>query len=63
MSNYSEAQGGTGATTYQATDDGEGSTYDAASDDATAGQNGFVIIQTLEPILKTVQDVGIFARG
>lgn len=63
MSNYNAAQGGTGATTYQSYDDGEGGISYAANDDATAGQNGFVIIQTLEPIPKTVQDVGIFARG
>lgn len=63
MSNYNAAQGGTGATTYQSYDDGEGGISYAANDDATAGQNGFVIVQTLESIPKIVQDVGIFARG
>ncbi len=44
MSNYNAAQGGTGATIYQSYDDGEGGISYAANDNATAGQNGFVII-------------------
>ena len=60
---YTASNGGTGATTYLAHDDGEGGLFYAANDNATAGQNGFVIIQILESIPKTVQDVGIFVRG
>lgn len=61
MSNYSAAQGGDNATTYEYPfEEGYGT---GVNDDATAGQNGFVVVQTLEPVPKIVQDVGIFARG
>lgn len=63
MADYSAAKGGTGATLHVGYDDGEGGVGYAASDNATAGQNGFVIIQKLEPVQETVLDLGLFIRG
>lgn len=63
MSDYNAAKGGTGATLHVGSDDGEGGVGYAASDNATAGQDGFVIIQTLESVQKTVLDLGLFIGG
>lgn len=60
---YTASKGGTGATTYLAHDDGEGGLSYAAKNNATAGQSGFVIIQTVEPVQETVLDLGLFIRG
>lgn len=63
MSNYSAAKGGSGATTYKSYDDGEGYEAFGADDNAQPGENGFVVVQTVEPVQETVLDLGLFIRG